>query len=63
MKATVVGANVPAKTLRAACARADVSGKDVRVVGPRAWVEVPLLASDVHDREGLAHIGAYLFGE
>jgi len=41
MKATVVGATVPAKTLRAACARADVSGKDVRAIGPRAWVELP----------------------
>lgn len=41
MKATVVGANVPAKALRAACARAEVSAKDVRVVGPRAWVELP----------------------
>ena len=41
MKATVVGANVPAKTLRAACARAEVSGRDVRVIGPRAWVELP----------------------
>jgi anion-transporting ArsA/GET3 family ATPase len=28
-----------------------------------AWVEVPQLASDVHDREGLAHVGAHLFGE
>lgn len=41
MRATVVGATVPAKVLRAACARAEVSGKDVRVVGPRAWVELP----------------------
>jgi hypothetical protein len=41
MKATVVGATVPAKTLRAACAKAEVSCKDVRVVGPRAWVELP----------------------
>lgn len=41
MKATVVGATVPAKALRAACAKADVSTKDVRVVGSRAWVELP----------------------
>ena len=41
MRATVVGANVPAKTLRAACVKADVPAKDVRTVGPRAWVEVP----------------------
>ena len=26
-------------------------------------VEVPQLASDVHDRDGLAHVGAHLFGE
>jgi anion-transporting ArsA/GET3 family ATPase len=26
-------------------------------------VEVPLLASDVHDRDGLAHVGSHLFGE
>ena len=25
-------------------------------------VEVPLLASDVHDREGLGHVGSHLFG-
>jgi hypothetical protein len=41
MKATVVGATVPAKALRAACAKADLSPKDVRVVGARAWVELP----------------------
>src|SRR5262245_20607160 len=41
MKATVVGATVPAKTLRTACARVDLPSKDVRVVGPRAWVYVP----------------------
>ena len=41
MRATVVGATVPAKTLRAACAKAEVASKDVRVVGPRAWVELP----------------------
>jgi hypothetical protein len=41
MRATVVGATVPAKTLRAACAKAEVSSKDVRVVGPRAWVQLP----------------------
>lgn len=41
MRATLAGATVPAKTLRAACARAEVSSKDVRVVGPRAWVELP----------------------
>lgn len=41
MKATVVGATVPAKALRAACAKAEVSTKDVRVVGVRAWVELP----------------------
>jgi hypothetical protein len=41
MKATVVGAAVPAKTLRAACAKAAVSGGEVRVVGSRAWVELP----------------------
>ncbi len=46
MRATVVGATVPAKTLRAACAKAEVSSKDVRVVGPRAWVEVPLDGRD-----------------
>jgi len=46
MKATVVGANVPAKALRAACAKADVPAKDVRVVGPRAWVELPQDARD-----------------
>ena len=47
MRATVVGATVPAKTLRAACAKADVPGKDVRVVGPRAWVELPHEGRDV----------------
>lgn len=41
MRSTVVGATVPAKTLRAACAKAEVSTKDVRVVGARAWVELP----------------------
>lgn len=41
MRATVVGATVPAKTLRAACAKAEVASKDVRVVGPRAWVQLP----------------------
>jgi hypothetical protein len=41
MRATVVGATVPAKLLRAACAKAEVSSKDVRVVGPRAWVQLP----------------------
>ncbi|HEY5946579.1 MAG TPA: hypothetical protein VIV40_13850 [Kofleriaceae bacterium] len=41
MRATVVGATVPAKTLRAACAKAEVPARDVRVVGPRAWVEIP----------------------
>ena len=46
MKATVVGANIPAKALRAACAKADVPAKDVRVVGPRAWVELPQGARD-----------------
>jgi len=47
MRATVVGANVPAKTLRAACAKAEVSTRDVRVVGPRAWVELP---PEIRDR-------------
>jgi hypothetical protein len=47
MKATVVGANVPAKTLRAACVKAEVPAKDVRTVGPRAWVEVPQETRDV----------------
>ncbi|HEY5920429.1 MAG TPA: hypothetical protein VIV11_02105 [Kofleriaceae bacterium] len=46
MKATVVGATVPAKALRAACAKAEVSSKDVRVVGPRAWVELPHATRD-----------------
>jgi hypothetical protein len=46
MRATVVGATVPAKTLRAACAKADVASKDVRVVGPRAWVLLPTEARD-----------------
>lgn len=41
MKATVVGAAVPAKTLRAACTKAEVPSKDVRVIGTRAWVTVP----------------------
>ncbi|HEX5061125.1 MAG TPA: hypothetical protein VFV99_17285 [Kofleriaceae bacterium] len=41
MKATVVGATVPAKTLRAALLKADVPTKDVRMIGPRAWVELP----------------------
>jgi hypothetical protein len=41
MRVTVVGATVPAKTLRAACAKAEVASKDVRVVGPRAWVQLP----------------------
>lgn len=41
MKATVVGATVPAKTLRAALLKADVPTKDVRMIGPRAWVEMP----------------------
>ncbi len=41
MKATVVGAAVPAKTLRAACTKVEVPSKDVRVVGTRAWVDVP----------------------
>jgi anion-transporting ArsA/GET3 family ATPase len=30
--------------------------------GDRGCVEVPLLAADVHDRAGLAHVGRYLFG-
>ena len=47
MKATVVGAAVPAKTLRAACARVSVPSKDVRTIGTRAWVELPL---DTRDR-------------
>lgn len=46
MKATVVGATVPAKALRAACAKAELSAKDVRVVGARAWVELPHEARD-----------------
>jgi hypothetical protein len=41
MKATVVGVAVPAKTLRAACTKAEVPGKDVRVIGTRTWVAVP----------------------
>lgn len=32
---------MPAKALRAACVKGDVAVKDVRVVGPRTWVEVP----------------------
>src|SRR5688500_6809016 len=46
MKATVVGAAVPAKTLRAACARVSVASKDVRTIGTRAWVELPLETRD-----------------
>ena len=46
MKATVVGAAVPAKTLRAACTKAEVPSKDVRVIGTRAWVDV---AHDTRD--------------
>lgn len=46
MKATVVGATVPAKTLRAALVKADVPTKDVRTIGPRAWVELPADARD-----------------
>jgi hypothetical protein len=46
MRVTVVGATVPAKTLRAACAKAEVASKDVRVVGPRAWVQLPVDARD-----------------
>jgi hypothetical protein len=46
MRVTVVGATVPAKTLRAACAKAEVASKDVRVVGPRAWVQLPSDARD-----------------
>lgn len=46
MKATVVGATVPAKALRAACAKAELSTKDVRVVGSRAWVELPVDSRD-----------------
>jgi len=41
MRATVVGASVSAKVLRAACTKADVPAKDVRTVGARAWVELP----------------------
>jgi hypothetical protein len=41
MKTTVVGATVPAKALRAACVKAEVPSKDVRVVGARSWVELP----------------------
>jgi anion-transporting ArsA/GET3 family ATPase len=29
--------------------------------GPGWWAEVPLLPADVHDREGLAHVGRHLF--
>lgn len=47
MRVTVVGATVPAKTLRAACAKADVSSKDVRTVGPRSWVQLPHDTRDV----------------
>lgn len=46
MKATVVGVGVPAKTLRAACAKAEVPSKDVRVIGARTWVAVPGEARD-----------------
>ena len=41
MKATIVGAAVPAKTLRAACAKTDVPTKDVRTIGTRTWVLLP----------------------
>jgi anion-transporting ArsA/GET3 family ATPase len=38
-------------------------GEFVALFDDGAWVEVPLLASDVHDRDGLAHVGAHLFGD
>jgi anion-transporting ArsA/GET3 family ATPase len=37
-------------------------GEFVALFDDAVWVEVPQLASDVHDREGLAHVGAHLFG-
>lgn len=47
MRATVVGASVPAKALRAACAKAEVSAKEVKTIGARAWVELPPEGRDV----------------
>jgi hypothetical protein len=46
MRATIVGAAIPAKTMRAACARIDVPSKDVRTIGSRAWVALPRDARD-----------------
>lgn len=40
MRVIAVGASVPAKALRSACARAEVQPLDVRTVGSRAWAEL-----------------------
>jgi anion-transporting ArsA/GET3 family ATPase len=38
-------------------------GEFVALFDDGVWVEVPQLASDVHDRDGLSFVGAHLFGE
>jgi anion-transporting ArsA/GET3 family ATPase len=39
-----------------------VLGEFAALFDDGAWVEVPQLASDVHDREGLLHVGRHLLG-
>ncbi len=54
MRVTVVGAAVPAKTLRAACTKAEVQARDVRTVGSRAWLDlavVPVLPVEQRDAQ------------
>src|SRR5690606_139485 len=46
MRATVVGASVPAKALRAACVKAEVQAREVKTIGARAWAELPPDARD-----------------
>jgi anion-transporting ArsA/GET3 family ATPase len=40
-----------------------VLGEFAALFDDGAWVEVPQLASDVHDREGLLHVGRHLLGD
>jgi anion-transporting ArsA/GET3 family ATPase len=39
-----------------------VLGEFVALFTDAVWVEVPQLASDVHDRDGLVHVGSHLVG-
>jgi len=41
MRATIVGAKVSEAALRAACTKVDVPPGDIRLIGGRAWVELP----------------------